>query len=171
MISALKKFSAIVTVASGLLSGCSMPATVTNQVNEAPATDTCQVVRCKDGDTVVVKFNTGEEDTVRFIGVDTPETVKEGTPVQFYGPEASDFTKNQLTGKVIKLEYDEELRDQYDRLLAYVWVDSQLFNETLAAEGYARVKTYQPNDKYQERLERAQYNAQQTGKGLWAVAQ
>lgn len=169
MLSTLKKFSAIITLAAGLLSGCS-PAAVTNQTAGNTPTDTCQVVRCKDGDTIVVKFSDGKENTVRLIGIDTPETVKENTPVQYYGPEASSFTKSQLAGKTIKLEYDEELRDQYDRLLAYVWVDSQLFNETLAAEGYARVKTYQPNDKYQERLERAQYNAQQTGKGLWASA-
>jgi micrococcal nuclease len=76
---------------------------------------------------------------IRMLGVDTPETVKAGTPVQYYGPEASEFTKAQLEGKTAYLAFDWDLRDNYDRVLAYIYTaDGQCFNTVLIKNGYGR---------------------------------
>ena len=126
------------------------------------------VIRVVDGDTIKVLYQ-GEEVSVRLIGVDTAETVHPTKAVQAYGQEASDFTKSQLTGKNVRLEFDVEKQDQYDRLLAYVWLGDSMFNEVLVAEGYAQVSTYPPNVKYVERFTEAQKNAREAGKGLWGL--
>jgi len=107
------------------------------------------VLRVIDGDTVEVTWSGGTE-SVRMIGIDTPETVHPTKEVQVYGKEASDFTKSHLTGKNVSLEFDVEKRDKYGRLLAYVWLDGIMFNETLVSQGYAQVSTYPPNIKYVE---------------------
>ncbi len=95
-----------------------------------------------DGDTIVVSMN-GSEERVRLIGVDTPETHRPNTPVQCYGPEASAFTRAELLGKNVRLESDplSSNRDRYDRLLRYVYVDNQLFNESLLRTGHAMAYT------------------------------
>ncbi len=89
--------------------------------NAVPA----DLVRIVDGDTIVVRIK-GEsgQETVRLIGIDTPETKKPNTPVQCYGKEATAFTTKLLTGKKIWLESDKSNRDQYGRLLRYVWVEN-----------------------------------------------
>ena len=74
--------------------------------------------RVVDGDTIIL--SNGEK--VRLIGVDTPETVRPNTPVEYYGKEASAFTKKMVEGKDVKLEYDWQQRDKYGRLLAYVYL-------------------------------------------------
>lgn len=75
--------------------------------------------------------------TVRLLGVDTPETVHPFKPLQFFGKEASAFTRSQLSGKTIRLEYDQKKYDKYGRHLAYVYLGDQLFNATLVEQGYA----------------------------------
>jgi micrococcal nuclease len=74
--------------------------------------------RVVDGDTIIL--SNGEK--VRLIGVDTPETVRPNTPVEYYGKEASAFTKKMVEGKPVRLEYDWQQRDKYGRLLAYVYL-------------------------------------------------
>ena len=87
--------------------------------------------------------------TVRFIGVDTPETVAPGQPIECYGPEASQFTTRQLTGQRIRLEFDVDRIDPFGRTLAYLWMrDGSLFNETLVRRGFATVATYPPDTRY-----------------------
>ena len=81
------------------------------------------VDRVVDGDTFVAKKSNGEQIKVRLIGVDTPETVKPNTPVQPYGKEASNYSKQHLNNKDVYLEYDKEKEDRYGRTLAYVWLD------------------------------------------------
>ncbi len=81
------------------------------------------VTEVVDGDTVVVAFPGGRSETVRLLGVDTPETVDPDEPVECYGPEASAFTHARLDGRQVRLEKDREERDRYGRLLAYVYVD------------------------------------------------
>src|SRR6201994_2796969 len=81
-----------------------------------------RVVRAVDGDTLEVALDDGEVETVRLIGVDTPETVKPDTPVQCFGPQASAFEHRHTEGKRIRLLVGVEPRDIYGRLLAYVWV-------------------------------------------------
>ena len=79
-----------------------------------------RVVRVIDGDTIEVSI-AGAEQYVRYIGVDTPETVKPGTPVQCYGPQASAENHRLVDGRTVRLVFDRERRDVYGRLLAYVY--------------------------------------------------
>jgi len=127
-----------------------------------------QVVRVIDGDTFEVNLN-GKTEKVRLIGVDTPETVHPIIGEEPYGKEASNFTKSQLEGKQVKLELDVQERDQYGRILAYVWLNGKLFNEVLLREGYAQVATYPPNVKYVEKFTAAQKEAREAGRGLWGA--
>jgi micrococcal nuclease len=134
-------------------------------------TDTQQVsvTRVVDGDTIEVSPRAEGKTDVRFIGVDTPEVFGGEEPC---GPEASDFTTEQLEGKDVTLEFDEDRIDRYDRALAYVWVpdlDGELFNETLVREGLARVSTFEPNIKYEDRFRAAESEAKAEGIGVWAT--
>jgi micrococcal nuclease len=121
-----------------------------------------------DGDTIEVSRGS-RTDSVRLIGIDTPETVHPTVPVECFGPQASSFTTNTLLGESVRLEFDDERRDQYDRLLAYVWLDGKLFNEVLVARGYAEVTIYEPNDAYEGSLYSAQSRARSGDRGAWAA--
>jgi micrococcal nuclease len=147
-------------VAIGILSGC-QPKEVSHSGRE-----TVRVERVIDGDTFEIQLN-GKKEHVRLIGVDTPETKKPDTPVMFYGPEASSYTKKRLEKKTVQLEWDVEKRDKYDRLLAYVWIGDELYNRTLVQEGYARIATVPPNVKYADVLKKDQEAARKQQKGLW----
>lgn len=122
-----------------------------------------KVIKVIDGDTIEIEGNI----KVRLIGVDTPETVDPRRPVGCYGKEASDFVKSQLSEKTVELEKDVSETDKYGRLLRYVWLDGQLFNDTLVKEGYAQVSTYPPNVKYEELFLKSQARARSENKGLW----
>ena len=129
------------------------------------------VERVVDGDTLEVDRLISGEDNVRLIGVDTPETVDPGEPVQPLGPEASDFTTQQLEGQRVALEFDEERVDQFGRPLAYVWASgSELFNETLVSEGWAQVATFEPNVRYEDRFLAAQDRARAQELGIWGLS-
>ncbi|KRF32037.1 thermonuclease family protein [Paenibacillus sp. Soil787] len=125
-----------------------------------------KVERIVDGDTLEVTMK-GKKEKVRLIGVDTPETKKPNTPVMFYGKEASAYTKKRLEKETVELEFDVDKKDQYDRLLAYVWIGEELFNRTLVQEGYARIATYPPNVKYVDAFKIDQETARNKKKGLW----
>ena len=115
------------------------------------------VSRVVDGDTFVAENDNNEQLKVRLIGVDTPETVKPNTPVQPYGKEASDYSKEKLTNQDVYLEYDKEKEDRYGRVLAYVWLDKKtMFNEQLVKEGLAREKYFAPNGKYKNVFKEAE---------------
>ena len=110
------------------------------------------VVRVVDGDTIVVNLN-GKEETVRLIGVDSPESVhptaSKNTEAGFA---ASEFTNVYLSEETVELEFDVQERDKYGRLLAYVYLDGEMFNEKLLKVGLASVATYPPNVKYVDRF-------------------
>lgn len=129
------------------------------------------VTRVVDGDTIVVAI-AGEENKVRLIGVDTPESVHpdESRNVP-YGKISSEFTRNALDGKLVYLEYDVDATDQYGRILAYVWLDDVMFNKTLLMEGHAVLATYPPNVRYVDEFTILQTQARDQGKGLWAETQ
>lgn len=120
-----------------------------------------------DGDTVHVGRG-WRRTIVRLIGVDAPETVHPEKPVQFYGPEASAFTSRSLTGKWVRLEFEQvDQIDVYGRLLAYIFLeDGTLFNRELIRQGYARAYTRFPF-RYQEEFRLAQREARAAGRGLW----
>jgi micrococcal nuclease len=126
------------------------------------------VTRVVDGDTIHVLLD-GAETTIRFIGVDTPETVAPGQPIECYGPEASRFAMARLTGGAVELEFDRDLIDPYDRTLAYVWLDGRLFDETLVRRGFAEAKAYPPNTAHQAQLDAAESSARASGRGLWGA--
>ena len=128
----------------------------------------CQVLRVVDGDTIVISYQ-GQEEKVRLIGIDTPESVH---PQQeknvLYGKIATAFTKEQLDQKTVGIELDVQERDQYGRLLAYVYVDGKLFNQTILENGHAKLSTYPPNVKYVDQLTAAETQAREAKVGLWA---
>lgn len=131
-----------------------------------------EFVRHVDGDTSVFLVN-GKEQKVRYLLIDTPETVKPNAPVQPFGKEASNRTKTLLSNaKEIQLEFDETNKtDRYGRLLAYVFVDGMLLQETLVREGLARVAyVKEPNTKYLEELEKAQEKAKNESLGIWSIS-
>ncbi len=121
-----------------------------------------------DGDTAWFWVD-GEKHKVRFIGMDTPETVHPNKEVEAYGLEASAFTKCMLPeGLVVYLEYDVETLDRYDRDLCYIWLkDGSMLNYTLVLQGYAQVATFPPNVKYVDYFLSAQREAVEVGSGLW----
>ena len=109
----------------------------------------------------------GKEEKVRLIGVDTPETVDPRKSVQYYGTEASNFTKKMLTGREIELEFDFNPRDKYDRLLAYVWIDGKNYNSEVIKLGYARAYLRFPF-RYFKEFEKIGKEAEKNKIGLWA---
>jgi micrococcal nuclease len=128
------------------------------------------IERVVDGDTVVIKQGSANE-TVRLIGLNTPETVDPRKAVQCFGKEASDKAKATLTGQRVRIELDptQGLYDKYGRLLAYVWLeDGTLFNKYMISEGYGYEYTYNTPYKYQKDFKAAQKAAELAQKGLWA---
>ncbi|CAM3604513.1 MULTISPECIES: thermonuclease family protein [Saccharibacillus] len=136
---------------------------------EADGKITAEVERTVDGDTFIANFEDGSRERVRMLLIDTPETKKEGTAVQPFGPEASEYAKKRLTGQTVELEFDDEPRDQYDRMLAYVYLDGELVNEEMLEQGFARVVVYKPNDKYVESFREIQNEAKRKKLGVWSI--
>lgn len=135
---------------------------------EGPASAWAHVSRVVDGDTVEVRMD-GEEEDVRYIGVDTPETVKPDTPVQCFGPQASDFNHRLVEGERVRLVFGVERRDVYGRLLAYVYLDGHFVNAELVRRGLARTLTISPNDRFAGQLKRLEIAAARGGRGLWGA--
>jgi micrococcal nuclease len=127
-----------------------------------------RVVRVVDGDTIVASVD-GSDEYVRYIGVDTPETVKPDTPVQCYGPQASDENHRLVEGRSVKLVFDAEQRDDYGRLLAYVYTGRRFVNAELVGAGYARTLEIAPNTSHAPELQRLATRAARAGKGLWGA--
>lgn len=140
--------------------------TAISTLNFNPKTYTVKVARVVDGDTI--KLESGE--VLRYIGIDTPETVDPRKPVQCYGKKASAKNKELVEGKEVKLEKDVSEKDKYGRLLRYVWLGDVLINELLVREGYAQSSSYPPDVKYQDQFIEAQRLAKEENKGLWGDA-
>lgn len=122
-----------------------------------------RVARIIDGDTIVLEDGT----KVRYIGVDTPETVHPSKPVEFMGKEASEYNRRLVEGKNVRLEYDVERLDKYGRTLAYVYLDTLFVNAELLRAGYAHVLTIPPNVHYSELFLSCQRAARDASRGLW----
>lgn len=131
-----------------------------------------QVIRVVDGDTIIVALNHKPE-TVRLLGINTPETVAPNRPVQCYGPEASERTKELLANQIVKLEIDtsQDNRDKYNRLLRFVFLEEENVNESLVRDGYAREYTFNTKKPYlyQTQFRAAQKLAKKNKLGLWGV--
>lgn len=140
-----------------------------------PAGIRARVNRVVDGDTIVVrKLNdyadpTGPLRRVRYIGVDTPESVKENTPVQCYGKEAAEANRRLVEGQFVTIAFDKERYDRYGRTLGYVYSDGRFINGMLVKDGYARTIVIPPNTKKKKELAALQKDAKRTNKGLWGA--
>jgi micrococcal nuclease len=133
-----------------------------------PAAVRAYVVRAVDGDTIEVRFG-GRLEDVRYIGVDTPETVKPDTPVQCFGPRASSFNHHLVEHRWVRLVFGVERRDVYGRLLAYVHLGRRFVNAMLARRGLARSLTIPPNDRFAPLFRRLELRAARAGRGLWGA--
>jgi micrococcal nuclease len=161
-------------IASGILLSIILMRTKTDppvgtKTDPAPSKidDWVDVTKVVDGDTIYVG-----ETKVRLKCIDTPETVDTHKPVECFGPQASNFTKESLTGKRVRLEHDPldskiSYRDHYGRELAYVYLeDGSLFNLQLAQRGYGRRLKRWPCSQKDE-FDEAVANARESGVGLW----
>jgi micrococcal nuclease len=114
----------------------------------------------------------GRRDLVRYIGIDTPESVKPNTPVQPYALAAAAANRRLVGGKTVLLERDISERDRFGRLLRYVWLESgtasRMINLVLVEDGFAHAVTYPPDVRYVDLLRAAERSARQSGRGLWA---
>jgi micrococcal nuclease len=133
---------------------------------QAGAEGTQRVERVVDGDTIVLAG--GER--VRYIGVDTPESVKPGTPVQCFAKAASRFNARLVEGKRVRLRYDAERQDRYGRTLAYVYreADGLFVNAELVRRGYATTLTIPPNVAHADDFRKLASAARRAGRGLWS---
>jgi micrococcal nuclease len=128
-----------------------------------------RVLRVVDGDTIQVRLDGGRVERVRYIGVDTPESVKPDTPVQCFAKKASHFNESLVDGRAVTLRLDAEQRDRYGRLLAYVYAGPTFVNRVLVTRGYARTLTIPPNVAHADEFARLARRARQDGVGLWSA--
>ncbi|XOB46405.1 MAG: thermonuclease family protein [Candidatus Nealsonbacteria bacterium] len=127
--------------------------------------ETYLVIKVIDGDTIEIEKGY----KVRYIGIDTPETVHPSKPVECFGIEASNKNKELVEGKKVRLEKDVSETDKYGRLLRYVYVNDVFVNDYLVRQGYAYASTYPPDVKYVEQFVQAQREARENDRGLWAA--
>jgi micrococcal nuclease len=146
--------------------GCGAQETGPNQQLDGTA------VRVVDGDTIIVNLD-GREERVRYIGIDTPESVKPNSEVECFGPEASDENERLLpSGTPIRLVIGAEPRDRYGRLLAYVYrrsqTDKELFvNADLVRRGFAKTIVFPPNTLHAGEFAQLRKAAHSERLGLW----
>ena len=155
--------------AVAVLAGCTSPGGDADADGRANAV----VVEVVDGDTIEADVG-GRRETVRLIGIDTPETKHPDRPVECFGPEASAFTADLLSpGTAIRIERDVVGRDDYGRLLGYVLVVDErgetFANMEIVERGYARPLTIEPNSRYADELADAARRAEAAGLGLWTA--
>lgn len=156
----------LVAACLGAFVGCTSPPQET-QDSTSPV-----VTSVVDGDTVVVRFAPGVEETVRLLGIDTPETVDPSRPIQCFGAEASSHLRRLLPPNTpIRLERDVEARDHFGRLLAYIYRkrDDLFVNLDLVRHGLADVSFYEPNTTYRGEFDSSLITARTQSLGLWSA--
>ncbi len=153
----LIKASTIIAVAAIITAGLFI------QFKETGKDGLYYVKRVIDGDTILLA--NGER--VRYIGIDTPETKHPYKAVERFGEEADLYNKKLVEKRWVRLEFDVEKRDKYNRLLAYVYLGDLFVNAKLVEDGYAQIYTFPPNLKYQELFLRLQRKARENERGLW----
>ena len=180
-------FRAAVTGAALVLSCCAPAVDLRVQApptmsREPPGHEIALVTRVVDGDTVEVRVTgrsegpaageapLGGRADVRLIGIDTPESVTPGEPVECFGPEASRAAAALLEGATVRLVADVEERDGYGRLLRYVYVGDEMANARLVVNGYATAYPYAPNLRHSRLLASLERSARAGDRGLWSDA-
>lgn len=144
------------------------PSSLAPPTSPAPPQNTLfRVVRVIDGDTIEVWAGSTQV-KVRYIGIDTPETVDPRKPVQCFGKEAAVENKKLVEGKEVRMEKDVSETDKYGRLLRYIFVNNIFVNDYLVRNGFAYASSYPPDIKYQEQFLQAEQEARENQRGLWA---
>ncbi|MCY9399762.1 thermonuclease family protein [Bacillus haynesii] len=145
------------------------PAAETTADDQQQSLISAEVVNVVDGDTIDVRLKSGKQERVRFILVDTPETVHPKKGEEPFGREASDFTKKTLSGQKVDLKLGVQERDKYGRLLAYVYLkDGTMINELLLQKGLARVAVFPPNTEFVDQFRDIEVQAKKEYKGIWS---
>jgi micrococcal nuclease len=132
-------------------------------------TDDCAVIHVVDGDTIHVQCGARVE-KVRYIGIDAPEIHHPFWGEEPGGRDAAALNRRLVGGRPVRLELDVRARDQYGRLLAYVWAGDLMVNAELVRLGYAQVMTVPPNVRHQALFLTLQREARAAGRGLWAAS-
>ena len=143
---------------------------VSTNTEKSLAREIVRILRVIDGDTIEVWINNKEE-AIRLIGIDAPETVDPRKPVQCFGKEAGNKTKEMLGNQIVKLVSDSTQgnRDKYGRLLRYVFLNGVNFNKLMISQGFAHEYTHLNNPyQYQSEFKNAEKEARRKKIGLWS---
>lgn len=157
-------------VVAGWLGEPEQPTVFVGEAPRGPIEDGYRVTRVVDGDTIQVSRN-GQLTKVRLLGIDTPETVHPTEPVACYGPEASAFALEQLSGRKVILEFDpsQPREDRFGRTLAYVWADGSMFNLAALRSGYAERYRAAEGLLWELEFTVVESQAREQGTGLWGA--
>ena len=139
-----------------------------SDVDRPGAVLVAEISRVVDGDTVIAELE-GRKERVRYIGIDTPESVQPGHPVECFGKEASARNETLVGGRSVRLLVGEEARDRYGRLLAYVYLGEMMVNAELVRDGYAETLTIAPNDRFAALFGRLESAAKAADEGIWGA--
>lgn len=155
----------VIALATLLMTGCPLEA--------PPGSATATTIpvrfdRVVDGDTIIVFLPDGARERVRYTGIDTPELARDGSPAEPFGEAAAEANREILRSGPVGLEMDVQERDDYGRVLAYVWVGDVLVNQELIRRGLATVWTHPPNVRHVEGFTAAQQEAEAAGRGVWS---
>ena len=161
------KFASVAVLSPAVVSESSSQssAPLAIETSKKAGNNLIKVIRAVDGDTIEIEG--GEK--VRYIGIDTPETVDPRKTVQCFGVEASKKNKELVEGKMVRLEKDVTDRDKYNRLLRYIYVGDTFINLELVKQGFAYSYSYPPDIKYQDQFVKAQQEAREVKRGLWGA--
>ena len=159
------KFASVAVLSPAIVLESPSPsfAPLATETSKKAENNSVKVIRVVDGDTIEIEG--GEK--VRYIGIDTPETVDPRKTVQCFGVEASKKNQELVEGKMVRLEKDITDRDKYNRLLRYVYVGDTFINLELVKQGFAYSYSYPPDIKYQDQFVNAQQEAREEKRGLW----
>jgi micrococcal nuclease len=167
-VAAMRRLGLVLLIAAA--AGAGVLRTGGEEADDPRAASEAAVLRVVDGDTIAVRVN-GRAERVRYIGVDTPESVKRGTPVQCFAHAAAAENARLVAGERVRLVRDVEARDRFGRLLAYVYRvrDGRFVNAELVRRGYARTLTIPPNVRFADRFAGLARAARAAGRGLWSA--
>lgn len=160
----------LIAVAVGYFSHHNLPSSIPQNEEQISTSTLYRVTDVMDGDTIQIKRG-GKEETLRLLGINTPEVDSKYRTAQCWGKEASAETKAKLTGTSIRIENDQSqaVRDKYNRLLVYAFLaDGTNFNKYLVENGFAKEYTYAAAYKYQSEFKAAQEKARTESRGLWS---
>jgi len=170
----------VVLLVLGLIGSLALDNVPLSSKTKAPITEGLwSVLRVVDGDTLIIgdANDKAKRYNVRLIGADTPEVVKPNTPVEPFGPEASEFTKQKIAEakNVVRIAFDGDQTDKYDRVLAMVYLQlpngqEVWLNELLICEGLARAQTqYRYSKGAKDAFQRAETEAKRAKKNIWSA--